>query len=67
VSLCSVRYVASLPVTADSLPAMPNVSDRRALTDWAHSVVGQLVDALNVTFAEVTDAVRLTPASAPAR
>jgi hypothetical protein len=67
VSLCSVRYVATLPVTADSLPPIPNVSDGRALTDWAHDVVGQLVDALNVTFAEVTDAVRLVPVSAPAR
>ncbi len=33
----------------------------RALSDWAHGVVGEFVDALNTTFAGVTDAVTLAP------
>ena len=30
-------------------------------TDWAHEVVSDLVDALNVTFDRVTDTVALVP------
>lgn len=61
VTLCTVHYVANLPLAADSLPPIPNVDDRRALTDWAQDVVGQLVDALNVTFDGVTDTVAFIP------
>lgn len=39
----------------------PNTGDRRALTERAYGVVGELVDALNATFAGVTDTVTLVP------
>ncbi len=54
-----VSYVATLPPTPDNLAPIPTSADRRALTDWAHEVVSDLVDALNVTFDRVTDTVTL--------
>jgi hypothetical protein len=57
----SSRPSPKLLLAADSFPPIPSIDDRRALADWAQDVVGQLVDALNVTFAGVTDALAFKP------